>query len=127
MTVRDDFSPELQAVIDRAMAKNPFARFTSCGELAAAARAALEADGLVIPVPVGLPPRPSDHGEQHPAVSGPPSDHGARRPRRTVLLAAALALVAVLAVAAVVALDGSDERAAYSASWTTSRDAFDAE
>lgn len=132
--VRDDFSPQLQAVIDRAMAKDQSERFTSCGELAAAARAALEADGLVIPAPVGLPPRPSDHGEQHAPVAGPPSDHGAQHPaprplhrRRNVLLGAALALIAVLAVVAVVALDGSDERAAYTASWTTSREAFDAE
>jgi serine/threonine-protein kinase len=133
--VRDDVSPELQAVIDRAMAKNPSERFTSCGELAAAARAALEADGLVIPAPVGLPPRPSDHGEQHPAVPAPPSDQGgqqrhapaSRRRGRSLLLGAALALIAVLAVVAVVALDGSDERAAYAASWTTSREAFDAE
>jgi predicted Ser/Thr protein kinase len=129
-----DFSRQLQAVIDRAMAKSPSERFTSCGELAAAARVALEADGLVISAPVGLPPRPSLHGEQlHPPPSGPRSDHGAQDtpahafPRRGVLLSAALALIAVLAVAAVVALDGGDERAAYAASWTTSRDAFDAE
>lgn len=133
--VRDDFSPELQAVIDRAMAKSPSERFASCGELAAAARAALEADGLVIPAPVGLPPRPSDHGDQrHPPPSGPRSDHGVQhvpaRPfgrRRGILLGTALALVALLAVVAVVALDDGGDRSAYAASWTTSSDAFDAE
>lgn len=128
----EDASPELQAVIDRAMAKNPAERFASCGDLAHAARAALEADGQVLPVPVGLPPRPSDHGEQDLPVPAPPSDHGSRAPRspafrRTAMLAGALALVAVLAVVAVLALNGGDDTAAYKASWQTSSDAFDEE
>lgn len=129
---RDDVSQELQAVIDRAMAKSPSERFTSCGELAAAARAALEADGQVIPAPVGLPPRPSDHGDQHVPAPAPPSEHGTRgrqtaRSRRPLVLGAALALVAALAIFAVVALDGDDGEAAYAASWQTSRDAYAAE
>ncbi|MBJ7331896.1 MAG: serine/threonine protein kinase [Solirubrobacteraceae bacterium] len=133
--VRDDFSPELQAVIDRAMAKSPVERFASAGDLAIAARAALEATGQVIPPPVGLPPRPSDHGDQGLPAPAPPSDHGRRgvatdekpRRRRPLFLAAALAIVALLAIAAVVALDGDDERAAYAATWTTSNEAFDSE
>ncbi|MBJ7332774.1 MAG: hypothetical protein JHC95_22960 [Solirubrobacteraceae bacterium] len=44
-----------------------------------------------------------------------------------MVLAAALAIVALLAVAAVVALDGNDDRAAYQATWTTSNEAFDSE
>ncbi|MBJ7518632.1 MAG: serine/threonine protein kinase [Solirubrobacteraceae bacterium] len=133
---RDDVSEELQAVIDRAMAKVPGERFMSCGDLAAAAREALEADGQVMPVPVGLPPRPSDHGDRRPSQpSSPRSPSGfgretiptRSRSRRPLMLGAALALVAVLAIAAVVALDGDDGRAAYAATWDVSRDDFDSE
>lgn len=130
---RDDLSPGLQDVIDHAMAKNPAERYASCGELAAAARAALEADGQVIPVPVGLPPRPSDHGDRQPVTqpSSPaaeiPAPAPPRRHRRSLLLGAALAAVAALAIIAVIALNGDDGSAAYEATWQTSRDAFDAE
>lgn len=127
----DDAAPGLQEVIDRAMAKSPAERFVSCGDLAAAAREALEADGQVMTVPVGLPPRPSDHGDRRPSR---PSNRGPAgiasrgwRRGRTVILAGALALVAALAIAAVVALDGDDTRAAYTATWEVSRDAFEAD
>lgn len=135
--VRADLAPGLQAIIDQAMAKVPAERFASAGDLAAAARSALEASGQVDPPPVGLPPRPSDHGEQRAAVPAPPSSPSAPAPaapllaprghRRRVALTLALGLLAVLAAVAVLALDGDGERTAYEARWVTSQQAFAAE
>ncbi|MGK8524017.1 serine/threonine-protein kinase [Nocardia asteroides] len=75
--------PAVDEVVGRAMAKNPAARYGSCGELAAAAIRALE--------PPPIPPAP--------ACSPPPP----ARTARPVLIGGAVALV-VLAILAVVLL-----------------------
>lgn len=58
--VRPGLPPALDAVIERAMAKERDDRYPSCGELAAATRAALHA-----PMVPPLPPRPDLRATQH--------------------------------------------------------------
>ncbi|WP_342801044.1 serine/threonine-protein kinase [Nocardia sp. No.11] len=55
-SIRPELPAECDAVIAKAMAKDPAQRFASCGELAAAARAAM--DGRVLP-PAGADPASS--------------------------------------------------------------------
>lgn len=72
-------------VIAKAMAKNPYERFPSCGELALAARRALTEPAVTMPATLTVPPV---------AQSAPPPPDRPPRSRRRILtaLAAALAL-----------------------------------
>ncbi len=121
---RADVPPALAAVVGRAMAKDPAARPRTCGELAAAARAALPApapptatDRSAVPPPPGPAGTPGPH-------SGPPADPPTReftRPRGpapeersprvrrgAVLAAAVVVLAALVALALVIPWSGDD-------------------
>ncbi|ROP42494.1 serine/threonine-protein kinase [Saccharothrix texasensis] len=91
--LRPGLPPALNAVVARGMAKNPADRFASAAELAAAARAALAGHALPAPLP--------------PVAPRPTSVHAVARPRRTLWLVAAVAVVlATAAVSAAVSLAG---------------------
>ncbi|WP_280419370.1 serine/threonine-protein kinase [Nocardia carnea] len=74
-------------VIAKAMAKNPYERFASCGELALAAHRALTEPAVTMPAPLLVPPV---------AQSAPPPP--ARSPRRRRRILTALAAAVALAV-----------------------------
>ncbi|MEO3928784.1 protein kinase [Micromonosporaceae bacterium B7E4] len=97
-------APGVDAVIGRAMAKDPRYRYSSCGEFANALAASLAASipapaaaarqGPAAPVPVAPPPVPA----YQPGQPGPPSSSGRTR---WVMIGAALVVCVVLVVAAV--------------------------
>jgi serine/threonine-protein kinase len=116
---RFDLSPAVDQVLGRALAKNPAARYPSCGAFADALRVALGTGPYSVPVPAypgqparggayvptpGAPTAPSElgwaavTGESRPPLKPVPLKPGGRR--RGVLAAASA--VAVLAGAAVV-------------------------
>jgi serine/threonine-protein kinase len=121
---RPDLSPAVDHVLGRGLAKDPAARYPSCGAFADALRAALGASPYSVPVP-GVPV-PSVPGgpvpgvpapAPVPAVSTPPSRSGARRSRRRPasvdrrgVLAAGVAVVLVVAAVAAILLYPRPER-----------------
>jgi hypothetical protein len=107
-TRRRDLPPAVDGVLNRALAKVPAERFASCGEFAAALRAAL---GLApYAGPDGLPPTPSGTAAPHPSlppVRGIAAEHGnvsAGQGKRRKLLWRAGVAGGTGVVAAVVAL-----------------------
>jgi hypothetical protein len=108
---RPDLPPQMAAVIRRAMAREPDARYRTCGELAAAAREALTPPPVPPPPP---PPWPGDRGRspeppppprrqpEPPPVPPPPGSPSRRR--RGPLVAAVLGVVVLLAAGVVVFL-----------------------
>ncbi|WP_433802897.1 serine/threonine-protein kinase [Actinomycetospora sp. CA-084318] len=129
--VRPDVPAGLDDVIARAMAKDPAERYTSCGAVAVAARAALEqatdtpvpqgAVETVLPTPepaaaaVATAPAvtktPDDEPDDEPAPSLPPAAPTlvpARRRPRTPVLVGAGAFVAALAVGGAVLVGTGD-------------------
>ncbi len=104
-------SPALDAVVMRALAKDPAARFQSADEFIAALGQARE--GIVPPpTPNGAPTAPTVMLVAPGApVGGPPPDERERRRRRALWLALAAALLAALvAVALLLALGPSAAR-----------------
>ncbi|QLY32252.1 serine/threonine protein kinase [Nocardia huaxiensis] len=102
-TANPELPPAIDAVIARAMAKNPEDRYLSCGELAAAATVALgglDVDGLV---PQDLPDLSTS--ATHPGIALA-EDRAPRRsrPRLGVVLGAGV-VIAVLAASALIAFD----------------------
>jgi serine/threonine protein kinase len=98
-SARPGLPPAIDAVLARALAKDPAARFPSCGELAAAARQAIER---------GIPPaparaaRPAAAGPLPPAPPLPPNRFqpllpAADRARKLLWLTVAVALAGVVA------------------------------
>ncbi|MBM7806401.1 serine/threonine-protein kinase [Geodermatophilus bullaregiensis] len=75
--VRPDLPEALAEVCARAMAKDPADRFPTCGELAAAARAAVSPQPRAPETTIGTPPAPPPPG----AVAGPPLPDGTGPPR----------------------------------------------
>jgi len=106
---RPDLAPELQAVLDTAMAKDPLARQASAGELIAQARAAC---GLG-PAAAGPPAAVAAVAAQparRPSAKDPAAS--ARKAPSTILIVAAIALVALaIAVGLFVVVGGGGEDA----------------
>lgn len=125
----------LNEVVDRALAKDREGRFPSAGDLARAAAAALEGEGIVeaersvatgpaaptqphaAPVPVAAPTEPAipaegpSEGSERPERPSPaePSRAGARRRRNPLPILASALLLAALIGGGVVLLGGGDD------------------
>jgi YVTN family beta-propeller protein len=95
--IAPDLAPDIQPVLDRALAKQPSDRFPSAGDLARAAGSAARGE------PITVPERSVAAGEAAPGGSQgeAPTRRLARKPHRGVLVAA---IAAVLAAAALVVL-----------------------
>ena len=85
--------PEIDAVLERSLAKDPAVRFRSCGELVASLKAAFadSAGTTVRIVAAGAPTAAADAAPQH-------SRHVARRSGRTIGIAATLGALALAGV-----------------------------
>jgi eukaryotic-like serine/threonine-protein kinase len=97
--LRPELGPGVDAVVGRAMAKRPEARYGTCAELVHAARAALDGHGPAAPVAPPPAPRPLPAAGKDASTvvaDGPPPD---RRRRRGVVAAAAAAVVLVAVIA----------------------------
>jgi hypothetical protein len=109
---RPDLDPAIDAVVARALAKDPAARFPSCGELAAAASQAIERPAPAAPPraarPAGQAPPAPNAGPAPPARGRPgsppvppdrflPLVEPARRARKLLWVTVAVALVGVAA------------------------------
>jgi YVTN family beta-propeller protein len=129
--LRPDLPAAIDAVLDRAMAKAPAARYATCGEMVTAAREALAAPAApTVPVEVALPTAPPQPVTARPATTPlpaepvtaalpaeppappapprpPPAGAPAKRRSPWPFFAAAGAAIAV--VAAVVVLAGGDD------------------
>ncbi|MFD4295497.1 serine/threonine-protein kinase [Rhodococcus sp. NPDC058505] len=97
---RPELPPALDAVIARAMAKNPADRFPSSDALAAAARSALGAGTPAPPPSPQAPPAPTRHLAA-PTPTGPAAVPAPARGRRLLVPLAACAVLAALAAAGV--------------------------
>ena len=110
-TVRPELPPELDAVVLRAMAKDPAERYPSAGDLARSARSA--AGHAVTPVPERTVARGAAAPEE--ATLASPSSLALRRRRRRRPVIAAAALLLVAGAVALTLLrddDGPPERSA---------------
>jgi hypothetical protein len=107
-SARPDLPPAMDAVLAQALAKDPARRFGSCGELAAAARRAIERRAPAVPAPPGRPvardgPGPAAAPPQRPGSPPLPANRfqpllaPADRVRRLLWLTTAVALVGVAA------------------------------
>ena len=116
---RFDLSPAVDQVLGRALAKDPAARYASCGAFADALRTALGVGPYSVPPPAH--PRHPAHGELPAPAQGAPagrSAHGTRQRlkprggRRGVLAATSVAavLASVAVVAAVLFYPGSGKQ-----------------
>jgi non-specific serine/threonine protein kinase len=101
-------SEQLEAIVQRAMSKDPGKRFGSAGELGEAALAAVRDEEAAAPAPSAVSAAPAPRAEPVPSERGP---RPAWRPGRRALVALAGALAAVAAIVAIVSLSGSDEPA----------------
>jgi YVTN family beta-propeller protein len=110
--VRPDLPGGLDAVIGRALEKDPTGRYGSCPELAAAV---LDEAGLSIPPPLRLlqpapPGPPRTQAAPRPVVTPPSPSGGQKRRLRPRWIGALVALVLVMATGAVVLATRRDHR-----------------
>ena len=122
----------LSAVIARGMAKAPYDRFASAGDLMRAARAAVSDAALVpVPVPVPVPVHPPASATNRHDTPTTPTPDARRRARRGLMAGvAALGLGAAVAVAAIALLGGSTRapsRATSSGATTSTRSPLSAQ
>ena len=119
LEVSPDVPPLFDAIVRRAMAKDPAERYSTAGELGRAALAASLAG-----MPEGPPawaPSPSPPASSDATVSQAPRRRRVPRPDRPVLLGlGGLLLIALVGVAAILLGNGSDESKTEQARVTTS-------